>query len=269
MPTPFYHLRLAQEIAEDRTLSPGLQRFLQAYMGPFLLGNTAPDVHSLSGLSRQETHFFSVPARGSRPAPWRQMLLQYPGLNQVGGLSPEQAAFIAGYLCHLQADWVWVLDIFQPVFGPQLTWKRFSERLYLHNVLRAYLDLEVLADLPPGIPQQLHVAAPDRWLPFVEDPSLVRWRDFLWEQLRPGEAVKTVEVFASRQGIDPEKFHALLESEEEMEANIFRYLPRGDLAAYRRRVVAANLKLLLNYLPEGIVAGDSSNSAQPFEGRTP
>lgn len=188
------------------------------------------------------------------------MLRENPGLNRPADLSPANAAFIAGYLCHLQADWIWVLDIFQPGFGPDQTWETFTKRLYLHNVLRSYLDVKVLENLPSDVAAQLRLTQPDQWLPFVQDKLLINWRDFLWTQLQPGESTKTVEVFASRQGVDPEEFHSLLRSEEQMEVNIFKHITPQQLDIYRMRLIDQNVDLLEDYLNSGTLSGTSSSS---------
>ena len=265
VPTPFYHLSLAHEISEHPSLSPDLRSMLRTHRGAFFLGNTAPDVQVLSGQNRRVTHFFSVPAHSGGHVPWNRMLLEYPGLNRPGDLSPASAAFIAGYLCHLQADWIWILDIFQPGFGPDQTWETFTKRLYLHNVLRAYLDVKVLEDLPSDVATQLRLTQPDQWLPFVQDKLLIKWRDFLCDQLQPGESIKTVEVFASRQGVDPEEFHSLLRSEERMEVNIFKHVTRQQLDIYRERLIAQNVDLLDDYLNNGTLSGTSSSSTLYYD----
>jgi hypothetical protein len=267
VPTPFYHLSLAHEISEHPDLSSSLQILLQTHKGAFLLGNTAPDVQVLSGQTRRTTHFFSVPARPRSQVPWQRMLLEYPELNQPAKLSPDNAAFIAGYLCHLQADWIWVLDIFQPIFGPDQIWETFTKRLYLHNVLRAYLDIKVIEVLPSDVPTQLRVAHPDQWLPFIQDKLLIKWRDFLCDQLQPGESIKTVDVFASRQGIDPEEFHSLLRSETQMEVNIFKHLTRQQLQIYRERLVAQSVGLLEDYQNNSILSGISSRFTHYYDRR--
>jgi hypothetical protein len=250
VPTPFYHLSLAQEISEHPGLDPALRNLLQANGGAFLLGNTAPDIQVLSGQDRLATHFFSVPIPPGGQVPWVKMLLKYPELNQPADLIPARAAFIAGYLCHLQADWIWVLDIFQPVFGPYQTWSTFSNRLFLHNVLRAYLDDKVISALPADVAEKLHPIHPHDWLPFAQDSFLTKWRNYLCEQLQPGKRIETIDVFASRHGINPAAFQTMINSEERMEKNVFVHLSRPQLREYRERLVAQNIELLELYLSD-------------------
>jgi hypothetical protein len=244
MPTPFYHLSLAEELLEGNGLRAAQKALLEEEQGAFLLGNVAPDVQVISGQARQETHFFTLPIRHNRLTPWETLLQSHPQLADLANLPTAQAAFLAGYLCHLQADWLWITEIFVPVFGMRSTWGTFERRLYLHNVLRAYLDQSLLPDLDHGIGLRLQQAAPERWLPFVGDADLHHWRDFLAGQLQPGGKTWTVEVFANRQGHSPEEYYRLIGSEEAMEQSIFSHLPRQTLDDFRLRLVRENRKLL-------------------------
>lgn len=248
MPTPFYHLSVAEELLRHPPLAPIARCILEPQRGAFLLGHTAPDVQVVSGQPREATHFFVLPCRPKAPRPWAYLLETHPSLAHPEQLPPAQAAFLAGYLCHLQADWLWVKDIFAPVFGPTCWWGTFRQRLYWHNVLRAYLDRRVLPELPAAMGVWLGQTSPDRWLPFVQDRFLCEWRDFLASQLDPGAAVQTVEVLAARQGITPVEFYGLLDSEDRLEREIFVHLPRQQLEVYRQRLLADNVHLLQDYL---------------------
>jgi hypothetical protein len=225
-----------------------MRRLLKEQRGAFLFGNTAPDVQVISGQLRLETHFFDFPLSSWPRAPWERCLLAYPSLAQPRRLPAEQAAFICGYLCHLQADWYWAKDIFVPVFGLHSAWGTFTQRLYLHNVLRAYLDRQIVPTLTNGLVFALTEVTPGGWLPFVDDAHLLRWRDLLATQLRPGASVQTVDVFAARQGVSPQEFYRLLDSEEDMEREVFSHIPRYHLERYRCRLVEENLHLIEAYL---------------------
>ncbi|MGW8249007.1 MAG: zinc dependent phospholipase C family protein, partial [Anaerolineales bacterium] len=213
----------------------------------FLFGNTAPDVQTFSKRARQETHFFDIPLDRKAPAPWLQLLQVHAELSAPDRMPAARAAFLIGYLCHLQADWLWVKDIFLPVFGKRASWENFSRRLYLHNVLRSYLDQEIVSSVANGTATSLAQAHPDHWLPFVRDPFLYRWRDFISDQLQPGAKVRTVEVFAERQGVSPEDYYRLLTSAERMELEVFSHLPLETLERYRESLIEENLLLIQSY----------------------
>lgn len=248
MPTPFYHLSIAEEVLARAELPKRVRRFLEEQQGPFFLGNTAPDVQVVSGQLRKETHFFDFPLLSWPRPPWEQCLLENPSLACAPELPPARAAFISGYLCHLQADWFWAREIFVPIFGLDSAWGTFTQRLYFHNVLRAYLDRQILPLLTDGTARALSQVQPAGWLPFVNDSHLQRWRDLLVVQLHPGASIQTVDVFAARQGIPPQEFYRLLDSPEELEQKVFSHVSHEQLEHYRRHLVEENLRLIQAYL---------------------
>ena len=247
MPTPFYHLSIADDLLADDTLPAATRALLQAQRGAFYFGKTAPDVQSLSGQPRPATHFYKVPVVDFSP-PWERMFSRHPELAQPQKLSPARAAFIAGYICHLQADIIWIRDLFIPYFIPLLARTKRRQVGYLHNVLRAYLDHQILPNLQTDLSSQLKSVRPTGWLPFVQTPHLVGWRDYLAGQLVPGAKIETVEVFAERTRMPVESFLELLHSEDRMQAEVFSLIPPEVLVKYRRKLVSANLELLNDYL---------------------
>lgn len=250
MPTPFYHLSIAQNILDSGALSPAAQQILDRQRSAFLFGNTAADVQVVSGQPRQVTHFFNLPLQKNSMPPWQRMLDACPQLADFHQVAEEHAAFIAGYLCHLLADWRWIAEVFVPVFGLQAKWGSFAQRLYYHNVLRAYLDQQTLTNLVNGIGEKLGKVIPNYWLPFVNDRFLCAWRDYLAEQLQPGAKVHTIEVFAKRQGVSPQEYSALLASEERMADEVFSHLPQQALSCYRQSIEEESRVLVDSYFME-------------------
>lgn len=242
VPTPFYHIWLAQDLLDHPGLTQQQRQVLESHWGSFLFGNTAPDVQAVSGQYRTETHFFDIPVADGAPVPWEVMFDVFPDL--AAGLHGDHAAFIAGYVCHLLADWHWQSEIFAPNFGPACLWKNFRHRLYLHNVLRAYLDHQVVSQIDAGTAGALKQVNPDRWLPFAEDSSLREWRDFLYPQLFPGVTISTVEVFAARQHVEPAEYYRLLASEARMDEEVFSHLPRHQLSGYRQSILDKSVSLI-------------------------
>jgi len=227
----------------------GIKEPISRYHSAFLFGHVAPDVQVISGQTRESTHFYILPTQGNRVPPWRRIIDQYSVLSCDDGCTPAKV-FIAGYLCHLQADWIWSEQIFEPYFGPSANWKSFRERLYLHNVLRSYLDAKVLGSIKSETINGLAQVRPNDWLPFVRPNDLDKWRKVLTNQFEPGALIQTVEVFASRQGISAEKYYHLLNTEDEMETQVFRNIPRTCLDEYKHNLIQANIKLLTGYLTE-------------------
>ncbi len=245
MPTPFMHLAVADAMLAEPGLPESLRERLATHLPEFRLGHTAPDAQTVSGQTREATHFFTVPMTDSRPA-HEVMFARYPELARPGVLPPAQAAFLTGYVCHLALDQMWIRQIFEPVFGPAAAWGSFPERLYLHNVLRTYLDQ---GDLPRlnGVGKSLQAARPDGWLPFLADDALRGWRDLLAEQLQPGAAARTVDIFAQRMKRDPGEIAALLNSPAELDRRVFSRLPAGHIADFRAEGLARCLALAEAY----------------------
>lgn len=249
MPTPFTHLLSAPVVLNLPGLPPAAHTTLAAEWPAFLLGNIAPDVQTLSGQTREATHFFPVPLNGAPPAE-RVMFKRYPRLTPPQRLPEAQAAFLAGYLAHLAFDQLWISEIFAPFFGPEQTWATFKERLYLHNALRAWLDAADVALLPAPIGPALHTAHPEQWLPFVKDEDLARWRDRVADQLLPGAPSHTITVFAERMNADPRTFAALVQSPVEMNRRVFTHASPAQIERYRALALAASARVIREYWEE-------------------
>lgn len=249
MPTPFFHLYIADQIISGDGLPAPLKGFLTQERAAFLLGSTAPDVQTISGQERLATHFFRLPFGDEDPFPWDLLQTKNPGLTKPQALSAAQAAFVAGYLCHLQADWLWVMEIFLPNFECQ-RWASFRRRMLLHNVLRAYLDAKMRPKLAMDMGACLTAVQPKEWLPFVRDRHLLAWRDLVAAQFKPEAAWLTVQVFAARQKASPEEYYHLLASEQRMDEHIFAHIPRARLPAFEDLLIQANIRLITNWAAE-------------------
>lgn len=225
MPTPVQHLSLAQRLLEDARLPEAARDCLRTQRGAFLFGNTAPDVQNVSGQLREATHFFVIPWRRV-PEPHKALFELYPHLGVSRQLSAAHAAFVAGYICHLWLDVLWLRDIYLHNFGPAAHWgANLPERHVYHNILRAWCDRRDQLQLNGAIGPALSLATPTEWLPFTTDRYLAQWRDMLVDQFRPGAAIRTIEIFAERGGVPPERFQQVLASPDEMERQVFAHAP--------------------------------------------
>ena len=251
MPTPIQHLALAEEILRGGDLLPAVHALLTAQRGPFLLGHTAPDVQTVSGQTREETHFYSIPRtppppKGSITA-YETLFAAYPTLARAEALPPAQAAFIAGYISHLLLDELWLDEIYLPYFGHR-EWGTLHERSFLHNVLRTWMDHQDLQRLDGSVPAALRQAEPCGWLPFIGDEHLRAWRDWLVAQLGPGREVQTAEVFARRMNVSVAEMEAILKSPQRMEERVFSHVPRAALRYVHDAGYARSIELVNWYL---------------------
>lgn len=247
MPTPFYHIVLAEEILDDRRLRTKFRSLLSDDLSAFLFGNVAPDVQAVSNYTREDTHFFSIDNVGKNVA-YEEMLAKYKELSDVRRLSSMRAAFVAGYLTHLLLDQAWIIEVFNPVFGKTANWGEFRDRLFLHNVLRTFLDHRDYERLPSDINQKFALTMfSTQWLPFVENIHFDRWHKFLLEQLADGSSPKTIEVFAARTGRKSEDFEEILLSDDVMEEKIFSRVSRTSLEKFRKRALDNSIVMLNCY----------------------
>jgi hypothetical protein len=247
MPTPVQHLVLAQRLLDDDTLPAAIRDRLRAQRGAFLFGNTAPDVQTVSGQLREATHFFVIPWT-KVPKPHKAMFGLHPYLGFPRTRPADHAAFIAGYICHLWLDVLWVRDIYLNNFGPYAHWgTNLRERHVYHNILRAWCDRHDQGQLNGTIGSALAAAHPIEWLPFTADRYLIQWRDNLAGQFQPGANIRTVEVFAERGGVPPEKFHRVLDSPDEMEQHIFAHASREKIEQFYRDGYEQMAELIVEY----------------------
>lgn len=259
VPTPFNHFVLAERVLGAPDLPQSIKARLQSQRPAFLLGNTAPDLGSLTDHRRPDTHFFTVPMLDRHPAHLR-LLARHPGLVAPKALAPAHAAFVAGYLAHLWLDQLWIRSIFEPFFGPRASGGgSFHDRLIGHNLLRAHLDSLDRGRLPSGLGDILGRVRPQGWLPFAADEQIDRWRDHLSEQLFPDGAALTTEVFASRLGIAAERFASMLEAPEQMEQRVFGRLPADLVDHYWNRGLAQTVELV-QYYYQGRATGAPATS---------
>lgn len=247
MPTPFNHLRIAADLLTTPGLPAAVRALFEEERAAFLLGNIAPDVQTLTGELREATHFFPVPM-GSAPPALSRLFAAHPALAAPHKSPAAQAAFLSGYLAHLEFDQQWVRTIFEPVFGQEQTWGTFPERLYLHNALRSYWDFGDLAALPDETAFALSAARPAAWLPFVADGDLARWRDVIADQLHTGTGAEgTLRVFAERMQVDAASFGALVHSPAAMAERVFSHVAWEEVERYRARALAASVNVLTDY----------------------
>lgn len=247
MPSPFTHLRLAERVIRKPKLPHDQRALLSEYRGAYLFGHTAPDFVSRAGRSREESHFFRVPMMDRRPAHLRA-LEEHPELHPDEIADGQTKSFVAGYLCHLWVDQLWISNLFEPYFGIGVDRGTFRERLLDHNLLRAHIDLRDEASLTPDVASCLAGLDPGNWLPFASPHALRQWLDHLTEQLQPDGRSKTIEVFSDKSGVPPSTFADRLSSEQAMRETVFNHLPHGILSGFEMLAVDAGCELTAWYL---------------------
>ncbi len=248
MPTPFMHLQMAEAIGSHADLHPAARDLLGANWPGFYMGSVAPDVQTVSRVPRDQTHFYDLPPERDEKA-YAKMLACYPSLNS-NSLPPNKAAFVAAYCAHLMLDLRWYHEVLIPYFVDPPSWNDNHQRFVVHNTLLTFLDRSAAISLPSGAAQTLASVDKEDWLPFVKDEDLMKWRDILVDQLRPGAPLRTIEIYAGRLYMSPEEFAANLNEPAWMDEHLFQRVPVLKVKETLALTVPESVKLINDYLIE-------------------
>lgn len=242
------HLAVAEQVRRHPALPPAVGGQLDAAWPAFYLGNVAPDFQTISSVPREVAHFYPLPPPRDLVA-HEVMLDEHPEFRDPQQLSLEHAVFIAGYRAHLLLDLRWYWDVLIPCFVEATGWPADHRRRFLvHNTLLTYLDSEARRELPAGAGQTLAAVSPNGWLPFAGDGNLIRWRDMLVDQLRPGAIPATVAIYAERMHMSPEEFAANLDNPEWMAEEVFRKVSLEHVLGVLASGVDESVELVGDYL---------------------
>lgn len=248
MPTPFMHLEMAERIRGHEALPEDVAQRLDGCWPAFYLGNVAADFQTICDVPREEAHFYNLPPKRETVA-HEVMLERYPQLARPEEMRPGHAVFIAAYRAHLLLDLRWYWDVLIPYFVEAEGWPADHRRRFLvHNTLLTYLDGDARAALPEDAGETLAAAEPHGWLPFASDGDLIRWREMLVRQLRPGATRETVAIYAERMNMRPEAFATHLADPEWMHKQVFRKVPLGAVEAVLDEALVESVGLVTDYL---------------------
>lgn len=223
MPTPFTHLMFAQRLlaSHSQHIDTNHVSLLESERGAFLLGSVAADARIGAMLPREKTHFY-VYGQETSENPWRVMLREYPAL-----WTPHSAAhhaFIAGYIGHLAMDEIWSKQMMGPYFVAREWGPRSLRYLMLHIIL-IYMDERDLSQIDPWQAPALETAQPEAWLPFMSDADLAGWQYLIYDQIRPGGASQTLEIFGERVIKTPSELRAILDDPATMQRDLWQHIP--------------------------------------------
>ncbi len=226
------------------------------HLGAYYLGSTAPDIRAMTRWPREQTHFapLSVEEVGTGTS---TMFRMHPELQE--DMSPASRAFLAGYVCHLASDEVWITSVFRPHFDTAedscLTGDQVEANIW-DRAMQLDMDRQAL-------PQISGDSNPEKWLacsdnnvsmPFFEDGLLGEWKDrvgrfqvweFTWERLkgalnrlyRDDEDVrKTVERFLDGMPRNMEE--------------LYQKVPEANVSAYQERALAATITQVREFVPD-------------------
>jgi hypothetical protein len=246
MPTPFSHLVFAERLREDMSVPSALRMLVEAEWSAFLLGSVAADGHVLAGIGREVTHFYAYD-RPMEDNPWRVMVNQHPKL--LSPQTPAQRAFVVGYVGHLSMDEIWSLHMLRPHFAER-EWASRGQRFLMLHILLIYMDERDLALLPDVLADDLNSVQPYNWLPFLSDEMLINWRDLIYRQIKPDGKSETLEIFGQRIHRTPEELRAILDSPEQMQADLWANIPPALLADIEEQMYSHAREQMMVYMVE-------------------
>jgi hypothetical protein len=244
MPTPFTHLLVAERLLSDPAVPADHRALLNAQRPAYLLGSVVADASVLAGLRRDETHFYSYD-KPMEDHPWRVMLARYPQLQHA--TAADHRAFLAGYVMHLSMDEIWSLHMTGPQFAER-EWAPRAQRFVMLHVLLTHMDERDAALLDPAYTEDLHHAAPHNWLPFLSDDVLIQWDALIYGQLIPGGKSETLEIYGARINKTPDEMRAILDSPEQMQADLWNHIPRVTIADAEALMYRHAREQMLTYL---------------------
>lgn len=162
-----------------RELAPKVLRgSVGEHAGAYYLGATTPDIRAMAKWDRAETHFFDLNCFEEQSGVAR-ILEAHPRLACSSDINVETAAFVCGYMSHLEMDEAWIEEVFRPCFGEHSPLKGELLAGLLDRVLQFELDRASRQDAAAlnEIRDSLTATAVDAIDCFIDCETLTSWRD--------------------------------------------------------------------------------------------
>lgn len=224
---------------------------VDADLGCFLLGATAPDMRVMTGQAREETHFFRFDTDHEQSGA-AALFERYP---RVMALRGRARAFVAGYLTHLTVDEAWIQEVYRPFFGRDSDLAGGLEANFMDRVLQFYMEqgARPRGELLQQWFEYLFRADPGDEVPFVDLPDLHRWREVVVRIVSPDPTWERFSAFILRRfgtsgTADEQTLRAYCERIPEVLERTLRHVTPERVAAYREAAVARSIRALQEYL---------------------
>lgn len=245
MPPLTLHIGVAMAVI------PQIQEpLLENNLGEYLFGATAPDARYLTGIPREETHFFSLD-RESHQGAVRCFFQAKPHLREVGRLWPPQRAFIAGYLSHLIVDELWIQDIYRPYFGKDSPLKGSREVALWDRALQFELEQQERPGVPANLGALIDGASAGEGLGLIEAETLRRWHRLVAAALSANTPLERYHLFAQnfpKERFDIHDIESFLEAFPSLREQVLSYVPRQAIEAFRENCIARSAIVIRGYL---------------------
>jgi len=190
-------LRLHMTVARDLATDLG-SKLVDAERGAYYLGATTPDIRALTRWERERTHFFTLDDFSEQSGVHRLFESQ-PQLRDSASVSPQTAAFMAGYISHLVMDEDYICQIYRPMFGERSDLSGDALADIMDKALQ--WDIE-RADAEPAkvdeIRQALAETAVEVEVDFIARDMLAQWRDVTLDVIASEISVERLARFLGR-----------------------------------------------------------------------
>lgn len=247
MPTSAVHLNAALVVLRDTTLAARQHLSSGEQRAAFLLGSVSPDVRVVSGVSREETHFYDIPLDHHSSAS-QNMLENYPSLADPAALTPGQAAFVAGYITHLMMDEAWLEVVVMPyIFIDDAAWGSQHPNFRLYSLLMIHLAETGGQQMTEAIVHDLRAARPQAWLPFASDDHLRQWRDRVAEHMNAEHGWRTAEMFARYMQVDAHDLFGVVTSDQALATQVFSIVAQQTLDDFHQQTHQRTIEALNSY----------------------
>jgi hypothetical protein len=249
MPLLYLHLSIAWEAA-------GLMHhpLVEANMGSYLVGSISPDVHFVSGISRQETHFFALDEEYCASGTIA-IFQHHPYLSMGNDIDDRTKAFVAGYLSHLVTDEAWILDIYRPFFGTSSPMGDDPLANVFDRLLQFDIDRREREDTArlESIREAICNWEPTVSIGFIDSDNLRKWRDFGCATVFREASLEDFPVYARNfllpsNKIGAERLEPFLSTIYDKLEWAIQYVTPGRLSGFREKAISQSAAAAREYL---------------------
>lgn len=248
MPNLPAHIELARRAAE-RLEHPAID----AHVGYYLLGSTSPDVRAITRRSREEYHFarLDFESVGTGVA---GLFASHPELSSAAAQPEPLVAFIAGYITHLVADEVWIVDMYRPFFGTRGVFDDGDVGNVMDRALQLELDRQSW-EAAEATRADLEMTVGGLDIGFIPPETLRDWQKWVLGVFDGGFTWERLKFMARRisQGDEAHAVHGLvrefIEALPESLERLYEVVPRRKLVDFQDRAVEELVRTVGDYLP--------------------
>lgn len=220
------------------------------YLSALLLGGITPDARAIARISRESTHFYDIPmAPDDLPAHIR-MLETHPDLCTIDpDQRPLHAAFVAGYVAHLVMDVVWLDHIVMDgLFIDGMPWGIHHPNWLRYSLLMTRMEYDADRALPRSYFSKVREVDPDRWLPFMPDRFIRKWRKVVADRVEEGGARLVSTHFSRTNHMSTDELESMVLDDEQMDRVVHDQIPRRQMDDFYEETYRRTEEAVLDYL---------------------